>query len=316
MCYLGSAISKLIWCKQFLPTVINNSWCPAPVLLLSVNFITLSESIELNLIGCTFSRLFGNNTSGSELWLDGYFCFNKFVSNAHFFYPLKRDRERVNWERIGYMLQCFRKNNGRISFFMLSVSRLIALRTLPLLILQLNFFYISLIVDAYWWLLDISEWFQLLLVTPIVLQTPKAPSFYPVHLNDPLILIFVQAFQVVDLALPLSSYLLDKYFRHEIQRSIFLGHVWDLYKCFFWFETFFDLDRGPSLCKKFGHNNHIYVNFHLHFSWHKALPETLYNYSAVNLNRYILYASSISCRKLLNFVKTITLLKENVHYLP
>ena len=193
---------------------------PAPALLLSV---TLSESIETNLIGCTFSGLLDNNTSGSELWLDGYFCFNKFVSNAHFLYPLKRDRERVNWGQIGYVLQCFRKNNGRISFFMLSDSRLIALRYL--LILQLNFFYISLIVDAvlvafrYFWMVSAS------FIAPLVLQTPKAPSFYPGHLNDPLILIFVQAFQVVDLTLPLSSYLLDKYFRHGIQRSIVLGHV-------------------------------------------------------------------------------------------
>ena len=55
----------------------------------------------------------------------------------------------------------------------------------------------------YWWSLDISEFFQLLLVTPVVPLTAKAPSFIPMHLGNPLILNFVKAFEVVDLALPL-----------------------------------------------------------------------------------------------------------------
>ena len=126
--------------------------------------------------GCTSSGLSGNNTSKSKLCLGGcvYFkCCNVFSVR------------------------------GRISFFMLSVTSLIPLWNLLLLILRLSFF------DIYWWLmlywkfLDISELFQLLLATPAVFQTPKAPFFFPMHLSNPLILIFTKAFGVTDLALPL-----------------------------------------------------------------------------------------------------------------
>ena len=55
----------------------------------------------------------------------------------------------------------------------------------------------------YWWSLDISELFQLLLVTPVVPLTAKAPSIIPMHLGNPLILNFVKVFEVVDLTLPL-----------------------------------------------------------------------------------------------------------------
>ena len=55
----------------------------------------------------------------------------------------------------------------------------------------------------YWWSLDISESFQLILVTPLVLFTTKAPNFFQMHFGGPLIFIFAKVFEVVDLALPL-----------------------------------------------------------------------------------------------------------------
>ena len=51
---------------------------PAPPLVLSVAFLTLSASIEANLIGCTSSGLSGNSASGSALHLGGCFCLNPF----------------------------------------------------------------------------------------------------------------------------------------------------------------------------------------------------------------------------------------------
>ena len=49
---------------------------PAPHLVLSVAFLTLSGSIDANLIWCTSSGLSGNNTSGSALCLGGFFVLN------------------------------------------------------------------------------------------------------------------------------------------------------------------------------------------------------------------------------------------------
>ena len=40
------------------------------------------------------------------------------------------------------------------------------------------------------------------------------------------------------------------------------------------------------------------------------------NDSTFNLNKVIFRMASISCRKLLNFIKTISLLKKNLHHLP
>ena len=54
-----------------------------------------------------------------------------------------------------------------------------------------------------WWFLDISELFQHFLVTPLALLPLKAPSSFPMHLGDPLILIFATVFEGVDFALPL-----------------------------------------------------------------------------------------------------------------
>ena len=54
------------------------------------------------------------------------------------------------------------------------------------------------------WSLDISELFQLLLLTPLVLLIPKALSFFPMDLDDPLILIFAKVFEVVHLMQYLS----------------------------------------------------------------------------------------------------------------
>ena len=55
----------------------------------------------------------------------------------------------------------------------------------------------------YWWSLDISESFQLILVTPLVLFTTKAPNFFHMHFGGTLILIFAKVFEVADLVLPL-----------------------------------------------------------------------------------------------------------------
>ena len=93
----------------------------APPLVLSVALLSLSTSIEAHLIGCTSSGLSGNNTSGPALHLGGYFCFT--CCNVF-------------------------SVRGRISFFRLSVSGLIASWMLPLLISRLNFFDISLADDS------------------------------------------------------------------------------------------------------------------------------------------------------------------------
>ena len=60
------------------------------------------------------------------------------------------------------------------------------------------------------WSLYISESFQLLLLTPLVLLIPKALSFFPMDLDDPLILIFkvvhlMQYLSVANLATIRSS---------------------------------------------------------------------------------------------------------------
>lgn len=51
-------------------------------------------------------------------------------------------------------------------------------------------------------LVDISQLFQLLLVTALVILTPKVPSSFPMQLHNPFILIFARVLEVADLALP------------------------------------------------------------------------------------------------------------------
>ena len=99
----------------------SSPYVPAPPYVLSVAFLTLSTSIEANLIGCTSSGLSGNNTSGPALHVGGYFCFN--CCNVF-------------------------SVRGRISFFRMSVCSLIASWMLHLLISRLNFFDISLADDS------------------------------------------------------------------------------------------------------------------------------------------------------------------------
>ena len=53
----------------------------------------------------------------------------------------------------------------------------------------------------YWFSLDISQFFQHLLVTPIVLMIPKVPFSFPMDLGEPLILIFKKVLEVVGITI-------------------------------------------------------------------------------------------------------------------
>ena len=112
--------SNWVDANSLLQISVSIPYVPAPPLVLSVALLTLSTSIEANLIGCTSSGLSGNNTSGPALHVGGYFCFN--CCNVF-------------------------SVRGQISFFRLSVSSLIASWMVPLLISRLKFFDISLADD-------------------------------------------------------------------------------------------------------------------------------------------------------------------------